>query len=63
MTDAHSFNNICEIVDIIESVNVGNYPADFNRSSETLETYLHKKYIVLLASNLDDIPWEQHLGI
>ena len=61
--DSHSFNNICDIVQIIESVTVGEFPADFNRGSDTIETYLAKKYIILLQSNTDDISWEEHLGI
>lgn len=63
MVDTHNFNNICEIIDIIESVKAGNHPADFNRSCDTLETYLYKKYIILIKSDMDDISWEQHLGI
>jgi hypothetical protein len=63
IADTHNFNNICEIIEIIESIKAGNYPADFNRSSDCLEIYLYKKYTVLLKSDMDDISWEQHLGI
>lgn len=63
MIDKHNFNTICKIVDIVESVKVGNHPTDFNANSDTIETYLHKKYIILLKSDMDDISWEEHLGI
>jgi hypothetical protein len=63
MNDTHSFNNICAIVEIVESVKEGKLPPDFNRSSDTIEIYLHKKYIVLIKSDMDDISWEEHLGI
>jgi hypothetical protein len=63
IADRRNFINICELVEIIECIKAGNYPADFNTNSDCLEIYLHKKYTVLLKSDMDDISWEQHLGI
>lgn len=60
--DLTSFNNISDIVQLIEWIKVGSFPSDFS-SSDTIETYLAKKYIVLSQSKTDDIPWEQTLGI
>jgi hypothetical protein len=60
--DSNSLNNISHIIQIIEWIKFGELPSDFG-SSDTIETYIAKKYIVISQSRTDDISWEQNLGI